>query len=132
MRSALRELPSTKDARACNARKAVKGTHSVDGSARSSADFLAKRYEVALYKPSGWTDTSSLRKSRSATGAASARSMSGLRAGVGIAVITPPLPVHLVYPPMPFQPARLRRFLDAMREAMPAIVAASTAPRRDR
>jgi DNA-binding transcriptional LysR family regulator len=43
-----------------------------------------------------------------------------------------PLPVHLVYPPMPYQPARLRRFLDAMRAAMPAIVAASTAPRRDR
>jgi len=38
-----------------------------------------------------------------------------------------PLPVHLVYPPAPFQPARLRRFLDAMRAAMPGIVAASTA-----
>lgn len=32
-----------------------------------------------------------------------------------------PLPVHLVYPHARFQPARLRRFIEAMREAMPAI-----------
>jgi DNA-binding transcriptional LysR family regulator len=33
-----------------------------------------------------------------------------------------PLPVHLVYPQARFQPARLRRFIDAMRRAMPAVV----------
>ncbi|VTU23597.1 D-malate degradation protein R [Variovorax sp. PBS-H4] len=32
-----------------------------------------------------------------------------------------PLPVYLVYPQARFQPARLRRFIEAMREAMPAI-----------
>ena len=32
-----------------------------------------------------------------------------------------PLPVHLVYPHARFQPARLRRFIEAMREAMPAM-----------
>jgi len=33
-----------------------------------------------------------------------------------------PLPVHLIYPHARFQPARLRRFIEAMREAMPAMV----------
>lgn len=33
-----------------------------------------------------------------------------------------PLPVHLVYPPAPFQPARLRRFIEAMRVAVPEAV----------
>jgi DNA-binding transcriptional LysR family regulator len=37
-----------------------------------------------------------------------------------------PLPVYLVYPKARFYPARLRRFLDLMREAMPAAVNAST------
>ncbi|WCM91290.1 LysR family transcriptional regulator [Acidovorax sp. NCPPB 2350] len=32
-----------------------------------------------------------------------------------------PLPVHLVYPPARHQPARLRAFLEAMREAIPSI-----------
>jgi DNA-binding transcriptional LysR family regulator len=41
-----------------------------------------------------------------------------------------PLPVYLVYPQARFHPARLRRFLDIMRAAMPGIVAASTAPGR--
>jgi DNA-binding transcriptional LysR family regulator len=35
-----------------------------------------------------------------------------------------PLPVHLVYPHARFQPARLRRFIDAMRQAMPRVVGA--------
>jgi DNA-binding transcriptional LysR family regulator len=38
-----------------------------------------------------------------------------------------PLPVHLVYPKARFYPARLRRFLDLMREAMPAAIDAATA-----
>ncbi len=38
-----------------------------------------------------------------------------------------PLPVHLVYPKARFYPARLRRFLDLMREAMPAAFDAATA-----
>ncbi len=38
-----------------------------------------------------------------------------------------PLPVRLVYPQARFYPARLRRFLDLMREAMPAAVNAATA-----
>lgn len=33
-----------------------------------------------------------------------------------------PLPVYLVYPHARFYPARLRRFVEAMREAMPAVV----------
>lgn len=33
-----------------------------------------------------------------------------------------PLPVHLVYPPMRHPPARLRAFIDAMRQAMPGLV----------
>jgi DNA-binding transcriptional LysR family regulator len=33
-----------------------------------------------------------------------------------------PLPVHLVYPYARFQPARLRRFIDVMRRAMPTVV----------
>lgn len=33
-----------------------------------------------------------------------------------------PLPVHLIYPHARFQPARLRRFIEAMREVMPAMV----------
>ena len=41
-----------------------------------------------------------------------------------------PLPVHLVYPHARFHPARLRRFLEVMRAAMPGIVAASTAAAR--
>lgn len=35
-----------------------------------------------------------------------------------------PLPVHLVYPPARFYPARLRRFIDIMRAALPRAVAA--------
>ena len=38
-----------------------------------------------------------------------------------------PLPVYLVYPKARFYPARLRRFLDLMREAMPAAVGAPAA-----
>ncbi|MEO5686107.1 MAG: LysR family transcriptional regulator [Burkholderiaceae bacterium] len=41
-----------------------------------------------------------------------------------------PLPVYLVYPQARFYPARLRRFLDVMRAAMPGVVSASTAPPR--
>jgi DNA-binding transcriptional LysR family regulator len=37
-----------------------------------------------------------------------------------------PLPVWLVYPQARFYPARLRRFLDVMRAAMPGVVRAST------
>jgi len=33
-----------------------------------------------------------------------------------------PLPVYLVYPPARFYPARLSRFIDTMREALPSIV----------
>ncbi|WP_437751524.1 LysR family transcriptional regulator [Sorangium sp. So ce1389] len=33
-----------------------------------------------------------------------------------------PLPVHLVYPHARFYPARLRRFVEAMRESVPAVV----------
>jgi DNA-binding transcriptional LysR family regulator len=33
-----------------------------------------------------------------------------------------PLPMYLVYPPARFYPVRLRRFLDAMREAMPETI----------
>lgn len=33
-----------------------------------------------------------------------------------------PLPVHLIYPHARFKPARLRRFIEAMREVMPAMV----------
>ena len=40
-----------------------------------------------------------------------------------------PLPVYLVYPQARFHPARLRRFLDVMRAAMPGVVGVSTAPR---
>ncbi|PWC31279.1 LysR family transcriptional regulator [Azospirillum sp. TSO35-2] len=36
----------------------------------------------------------------------------------------PPLPVHIVYPPARFYPARLRRFIDIMRNALPQAVAA--------
>ena len=32
-----------------------------------------------------------------------------------------PLPIYLVYPPVRFQPARLRRFIEAMREALPRV-----------
>jgi DNA-binding transcriptional LysR family regulator len=32
-----------------------------------------------------------------------------------------PLPVHLVYPPARHQPARLRAFMEAMREVMPSL-----------
>lgn len=39
-----------------------------------------------------------------------------------------PLPVYLVYPHARFYPARLRRFVDAMRDAMPAVVVGPTAP----
>lgn len=35
-----------------------------------------------------------------------------------------PLPVHLVYPHAPFQPVRLRRFIEAMRAAVPEAVSA--------
>lgn len=35
-----------------------------------------------------------------------------------------PLPVHLVYPHARFYPARLRRFVDAMRQALPAAISA--------
>jgi DNA-binding transcriptional LysR family regulator len=35
-----------------------------------------------------------------------------------------PLPVHLVYPPARFYPARLRRFIEIMRVALPRAVAA--------
>jgi DNA-binding transcriptional LysR family regulator len=35
-----------------------------------------------------------------------------------------PLPMYLVYPPARFYPVRLRRFLDAMREAMPETIGA--------
>jgi DNA-binding transcriptional LysR family regulator len=30
-----------------------------------------------------------------------------------------PLPIHLIYPPARFYPARLRRFIDVMRAAVP-------------
>jgi hypothetical protein len=30
-----------------------------------------------------------------------------------------PLPIHLIYPPARFYPARLRRFIDIMRIAVP-------------
>ena len=40
-----------------------------------------------------------------------------------------PLPVYLAYPQARFHPARLRRFLDVMRAAMPGVVGVSTAPR---
>jgi DNA-binding transcriptional LysR family regulator len=30
-----------------------------------------------------------------------------------------PLPIHLIYPPARFYPARLRRFIDIMRVAVP-------------
>ncbi|HYP83993.1 LysR family transcriptional regulator [Variovorax sp.] len=36
---------------------------------------------------------------------------------------TAPLPVHLIYPPARFLPLRLRRFIDAMRHALPAAMA---------
>jgi DNA-binding transcriptional LysR family regulator len=39
-----------------------------------------------------------------------------------------PLPVYLVYPHARFYPARLRRFVEAMRDAMPAVVAGNPAP----
>jgi len=39
-----------------------------------------------------------------------------------------PLPVYLVYPKARFYPARLRRFLDVMREAMPGAVNALAPP----
>ncbi|MGQ9368207.1 LysR substrate-binding domain-containing protein [Azospirillum sp. ST 5-10] len=35
----------------------------------------------------------------------------------------PPLPVHLVYPPARFQPARLRRFVESMRAVLPDAIA---------
>jgi DNA-binding transcriptional LysR family regulator len=38
-----------------------------------------------------------------------------------------PLPVYLVYPHARFYPARLRRFVEAMREAMPAVLGAEAA-----
>ncbi len=41
-----------------------------------------------------------------------------------------PLPVWLVYPQARFYPARLRRFLDVIRAAMPGAVTASAAPQR--
>lgn len=34
----------------------------------------------------------------------------------------PPLPVYLIYPPARFYPARLRRFIDIMREAVPQAI----------
>ena len=39
-----------------------------------------------------------------------------------------PLPVYLVYPHARFYPARLRRFVEAMRDAMPAVVVGNPAP----
>jgi len=39
-----------------------------------------------------------------------------------------PLPVHLIYPPSRFHPARLRRFVEAMRAALPAALAEVTRP----
>jgi DNA-binding transcriptional LysR family regulator len=38
------------------------------------------------------------------------------------------LPVHLIYPPSRFHPARLRRFIEAMRAALPAALAEVTRP----
>jgi DNA-binding transcriptional LysR family regulator len=38
------------------------------------------------------------------------------------------LPVHLIYPPSRFHPARLRRFVEAMRAALPAALAEVTRP----
>jgi len=41
---------------------------------------------------------------------------------------TAPLPVQLLYPPTRFPPLRLRRFIDAMRHALPAAMDALTEP----
>jgi DNA-binding transcriptional LysR family regulator len=41
-----------------------------------------------------------------------------------------PLPVWLVYPQARFYPARLRRFLDVIRAAMPGAVTASAPAQR--
>jgi DNA-binding transcriptional LysR family regulator len=38
------------------------------------------------------------------------------------------LPVHLIYPPSRFHPARLRRFVEAMKAALPAALAEVTRP----
>lgn len=44
-----------------------------------------------------------------------------------------PLPVHLVYPKAPFYAARLRRFVEIMRAALPSVISgAGEAPRRAR
>ena len=39
-----------------------------------------------------------------------------------------PLPVHMVYPPARFYPARLRRFIDVMREFVPTVLRGSSGP----
>jgi DNA-binding transcriptional LysR family regulator len=39
-----------------------------------------------------------------------------------------PLPVHLIYPPSRFHPARLRRFVEAMKSSLPAALAEVTRP----
>ena len=43
-----------------------------------------------------------------------------------------PLPVYIVYPPARFYPARLRSFIDVMREAVPAIEGMMARPIRAR
>jgi DNA-binding transcriptional LysR family regulator len=40
-----------------------------------------------------------------------------------------PLPVHLVYPHAPFYPARLRRFIETMRQSVPEVVGGAAALR---
>ena len=40
----------------------------------------------------------------------------------------PPLPIHLIYPPARFYPARLRRFIDIMRVAVPRAFGISPPP----
>lgn len=39
-----------------------------------------------------------------------------------------PLPVHLVYPKAPFYAARLRRFIEIMKEALPSVITGAEAP----